>query len=125
MVTFRSIGALAIYVTDKERAKEFYTTVLGFELVVDLGPNLCFLKSPNGEIDIYLEGGKKPSEVDNETCRLSFFLRSYDPAANTFAALRDAGVRLLQEGPDEVDDHTACFQMLDPDGNIIEVCGAR
>ena len=124
-VMFKSIGALAVYVTDKERAKLFYTTVLGFEVSADLGPTLCFLKSPNGAIDIYLEGGKKPAHIDNQTSRLSFFLRSDESASATFAALRNAGGVLLQDEPEAVDDSTACFQLLDPDGNIIEVCGAR
>jgi catechol 2,3-dioxygenase-like lactoylglutathione lyase family enzyme len=122
---FTSIGALAVYVTDKERAKDFYTSVLGFKLAADLGPNLCFLKSPNGGIDVYLEGGKKPAKVDRETSRLSFFLRSERSADDTFAILRDAGVRLLKDEPEAVDESTACFQLLDPDGNIVEVCGAR
>ena len=104
---FQGIGALAVYVTDKERAKEFYTSVLGFEVVADLGPNLCFLKSNNGEIDIYLEGGMKPVTADSQTSRMGFFLR------------------LLQEEPKAVDDNTACFQLLDPDGNIVDVCGPR
>lgn len=122
---FKSIGALAVYVTDKERAKEFYTSVLGFEVTADLGPTLCFLKSPNGAIDVYLEGGKKPADTDHDTTRLSFFLRTDAPAEETFASLREAGVPVLQEHPESVDDNTACFQLLDPDGNIIEVCGDR
>ncbi len=122
---FKRTGALAVYVTDKERAKAFYTTVLGFEVAADLGPDVCFLKSPNGAIDIYLEGGKKPADIDNQTSRLSFFLLAEGSASAAYATLRDAGVRLLQEEPEAVDDNTACFQLLDPDGNIIEVCGAR
>ncbi len=122
---FKSIGALAVYVTDKERAKEFYTSVLGFEVTVDLGPTLCFLKSPNGAIDIYLEGGMKPAEVGQDTTRLSFFLKAQAPAQEIFESLSKAGAHLLQEQPEPVDDNTACFQLLDPDGNIIEVCGAR
>jgi catechol-2,3-dioxygenase len=46
---FTNIRALAIYVTDMQRAKKFYMDVLGFELSADLGPNLCFLKSQVGE----------------------------------------------------------------------------
>ena len=122
---FQGIGALAVYVTDKERAKEFYTSVLGFEVVADLGPNLCFLKSNNGDIDIDLEGGMKPVTADSQTSRMGFFLRAGKSAAATFAALRKAGVRLLQEEPKAVDDNTACFQLLDPDGNIVDVCGPR
>jgi lactoylglutathione lyase len=122
---FERIGALAVYVTDKERAKEFYTSVLGFEVAADLGPDLCFLRSPNGAIDIYLEGGKKLTQISDQSTRLSFFLRAEASADSTFARLRNAGVKLLQDEPEAVDDTTACFQLRDPDGNIIEVCGTR
>ena len=122
---FASVGALAVYVTEKERAQEFYTSILGFEVAADLGPACCFLKSKNGEVDIYLEGGMKPGSVDSRTSRLSFFMRAEVPAAVAFGALQQAGVHLLQDAPEPVDESTACFQLLDPDGNIVEVCGAR
>jgi len=120
---FNKISALAIYVTDLARAKKFYTKVLGFELVVELGPNLCFLKSKSGNINIYLEGNKKPAQIDNQTSRLSFFLQAEKTAPETYAYLKAAGVKLLQKAPELVGDDTACFQFEDPEGNIIEVCG--
>jgi hypothetical protein len=46
-------------------------------------------------------------------------------ADETYAALRESGVTLIQKEPNPVDDKTACFQLLDPDGNILEVCGRR
>lgn len=118
---FKNIGALAVYVTDLKRAKRFYTKTLGFELSADLGPSLCFLKS--GDINMYLEGGKKPNSVDNQTSRLSFFLTTEKSAFETCASLKAAGVQVLQETPELVDDETACFQFVDLDGNIIEACG--
>jgi len=120
---FKSIRALAVYVTDLKKAKRFYTEILGFELSVDLEPNLCFLKSKSGDINIYMEGGKKQTLIDNQTCRLSFFLQAERSASETYASLKVAGVKLLQEAPELVGDETACFQFEDPDGNIIEVCG--
>lgn len=120
---FKSIGALAVYVTDLKKAKRFYTGILGFELSVDLGPNLCFLKSKSGDINIYMEGRKKQTPVDNQTTRLSFFLQAERSAPETYASLKAAGVKLLQEAPELVGDETACFQFEDPDGNIIEVSG--
>lgn len=120
---FKRIGCLVIYVTDMERAKRFYTEVLGFEVRVDLGPSLCFLRSKSGEIDIYLESGHKPASVDNQTSRLSFFLESEKTASETYAALKGSGVKLLGDAPELVSDDTACFQFADPDGNIIEVSG--
>ena len=120
---FKNIGSLAIYVTDLERAKKFYNEILGFKIRAELGPTLCFLASESGDIDIYLEGGHKPSTVDNETARLSFFLRSEKSAAETYDALKQAGVTLLQDAPQRVGDDTYCFQLLDPDGNVIDVAG--
>ncbi|MCK5052347.1 MAG: VOC family protein [Candidatus Cloacimonetes bacterium] len=120
---FKNINTLAVYVSDKEKAKKFYTDILGFEVSADLGPNLCFLKSGNGKINIYLEGGMKQTTNDNQTCRLSFFLQAEETANKTFESLKNAGVTLLQEQPEKVDDNIACFQFLDPDGNIIEVEG--
>lgn len=120
---FKTIGSLAIYVTDLDRAKKFYTEILGFKISADLGPTLCFLASVSGDIDIYLEGGHAPSTVDNQTARLSFFLRSERSAAETYDALKQAGVTLLQDAPEPVGDDTYCFQFLDPDGNVLEVAG--
>lgn len=120
---FERVRALAVYATDLKRTKRFYTEVLDFELSAELGPSLCFLKSKSGNINIYLEGGKKQTQVDNQTSRLSFFLQAERSASETHASLKAAGVNLLQEAPELVGDKTACFQFEDPDGNIIEVCG--
>ena len=121
---FKNINTIAVYVSDKGKTKKFYTDILGFEVSADLGPNLCFLKSRNGKINIYLEGGMKKTANDNQTCRLSFFLQAEENADKTFESLKNAGVTLLQDKPEKVDDNTACFQFLDPDGNIIEVEGS-
>jgi len=120
---FESIRALAVYVTDLSKAKKFYTKILGFEVSAELGPNLCFLRPKSGNIHLYMKGGSKPSSIDNLTTRLSFFLQAGNSASKTFASLKAAGVKLLQEAPEVVGDDTACFQFEDPDGNIIEVSG--
>ena len=121
---FKSINTFAVYVTDKEKAMKFYTDILGFEVSADLGQDLCFLKSRNGKISIYLEGGMKQSTCDNQTCRLGFFLEAEETAEKAFESLKNAGVTLLQEQPEKVDAKIACFQFLDPDGNIIDVEGS-
>lgn len=120
---FDSVRALAVYVQDTEKARDFYTRVLGFEVESEVGPDLFFLRSPNGNIRIHLEGGKNPTFADRDSCRLSFFLRSAEPASVIHERLEAAGVTLLQDSPQQVDDATACFQLVDPDGNIVEVCG--
>jgi catechol 2,3-dioxygenase-like lactoylglutathione lyase family enzyme len=120
---FQKVSALAIYVTDLERAKVFYTDVLGFEISAQVSSNLCFLKSKSGKIHIYLDAGKKPAAIDNQTIRLSFFLEAEKSAPEAYEALKTAGVTLLQESPELVGENIACFQFQDPDGNIIEVSG--
>ena len=122
---FRKVRTLAVYVTDMARARQFYTEVLGFRVQVDVHPGLCFLASQDDGISIYLEAGMKPTSVDGGTARLSFFLETEATAAETYARLKAAGVRLLQDAPEDVGDGNFCFQFADPDGNIIEVCGGR
>ena len=120
---FKEVRTLAVYATDMARSRQFYTEVLGFRVRADVHPGLCFLASPNGKIDIYLEAGMKPAAVDSKTARLSFFLETDSTAAETFARLKAAGVTLLQDAPEEVGDGIFCFQFLDPDGNVLEACG--
>ena len=122
---FKKAKTLAVYVTDMARARQFYTEVLGFQVRVDVHPGLCFLKSWDGGISIYLEAGMKPTSVDSGTARLSFFLETEAPATETYARLKAAGVRLLQDSPEDVGDGNFCFQFLDPDGNILEACGRQ
>lgn len=121
---FKSIRSLAVYTTDMKRAKKFYIEILGFETFSEATPQLCFLKSKSGEINIYLAGGYKPASTDNKISRLSFFLKPEKSASRTYDLLKAAGVKLLQEAPEFVGDNTYCFQFEDPDGNIIEVAGS-
>jgi len=120
---FKSITTIAVYVSDMERAKKFYTETLGFRIAADIHPNLCFLKSDSGKINIYLEGGMKQGSGDEETCRLSFFLDTERPASEVFEYLKGKAVSVLQDTPQFVGDDTYCFQFKDPDGNILEVAG--
>ena len=120
---FNGIGALAIYVKDKEAAKEFYIKKLGFETAFDINENLCFLKTKNNAVYIYPEGGHITAETDEKICRLSFFLNSELSAKTTFDTMKSRGINILDEKPEKVDEDKACFRFTDIDGNILEVCG--
>ncbi|MCP4231081.1 MAG: VOC family protein [bacterium] len=122
---FSKVNTIAVYVSDIAAAKDFYTGILGFEVKVELGPELCFLVSKSGEIHVYLEGGYKPNAVDEDTARLSFFLKTRKPVSEAFAELKTAGVELLDEAPSEVGDNVYAFRFKDPDGNILEVSGSE
>jgi catechol 2,3-dioxygenase-like lactoylglutathione lyase family enzyme len=120
---FSRVSAVAVYVTDLERATRFYTEVLEFEVRVAVSPTLCFLHSPAGNIEIYLEGGHDPNPGNESHARLSFFLWSEQSAFKIFEHLRAHGVSLMQERPEQVDADIYTFQFKDPDDNIIEVAG--
>lgn len=120
---FTDVSCLAVYVTDYRRAKRFYTEVLGFDVRVELGPNLCFLVSKSGKVNVYLEGGYEPSAVDDQTARLSFFLETEKSIFETYDTLKAAGVELLHDAPEQVGDDRYVFRLADPDENIIEVSG--
>jgi catechol 2,3-dioxygenase-like lactoylglutathione lyase family enzyme len=122
---FTDVSCLAVYVTDYERAKSFYTEVLGFDVRVEPGPELCFLVSKSGEVNIYLEGGYEPSAVNERTARLSFFLEAEESVFETYEDLKAAGLELLQDAPEQVGDDRYVFRFADPDGNIIEVSGKK
>jgi catechol 2,3-dioxygenase-like lactoylglutathione lyase family enzyme len=120
---FADVSCLAVYATDYERAKHFYTEVLGFDVRVEPGPDLSFLVSKSGKINIYLEGGYGPSSVDDRTARLSFFLEAEKSIFETYEDLKAAGVELLQDAPEQVGDDRFVFRLADPDGNLIEISG--
>ncbi|MHC4598966.1 MAG: VOC family protein [Planctomycetota bacterium] len=120
---FKDVQTIAVYTADLKRAKAFYTDVLGFEITSELGEDLCFLRSRSGTLHVYMEGGREPAPVGPRTARLGFFLEAEESARETFERLRDRGVTMLHEAPEEVGDDLACFQFIDPDGNILDVAG--
>jgi len=120
---FTSINTIAVYVSEMEPAKKFYTEVLGFEVKHDLGPTLCFLISRSGDINVYLEAGYARGSVSKASTRLSFFLRTEKSVKETFDALKTAGISVLDDAPQQVGDGVFVFQFLDPDGNILEATG--
>ncbi|MBN2379390.1 VOC family protein [candidate division WOR-3 bacterium] len=119
---FTSINTVAVYVSDMERAKDFYVDILGFKIKHDFG-NLCFLISESEKIYIYLEAGYELNPVDYKSTHLSFFLKTTKSTKETFEALKAKGVTILDEEPEEVGDGVYVFRFLDPDGNILEATG--
>jgi catechol 2,3-dioxygenase-like lactoylglutathione lyase family enzyme len=120
---FTDVSCLAVYVTDYERARAFYTGVLGFDIRVELGPNLCFLVSKSGNVHVYLEGGCEPSSAGERAARLSFFLDTEKSIFETYDTLKTAGVKLLDDAPEQVGDDRYVFRFADPDGNIMNASG--
>jgi len=113
------LQVVAIYVTDLERALEFYEGLLGFKESGKMPPGRVL--SAAG-ITLYIEPGRaQRSPIAEQACGVAPAF-----AAESVLAARDkliaAGVpmhgELVHPG-----DEFAFFQCLDPDGNIIEFAG--
>lgn len=122
---FKDVKTVAVYVTDLETSKRFYTGVLGFRLSAQVADDLCFLESTSGLVHVYLKGGMEPRSVGRNSTRLSFFLETEESVSETYEKLRSSGVSLIGDSPEHVGDGIFCFQFEDPDGNIIEVAGRQ
>ncbi len=122
---FKDVKTVAVYVTDLETSKGFYTGVLGFRLSAQVAEDLCFLESTSGLVHVYLKGGMEPGRVDRNSTRLSFFLETEESVSKAYERLRSSGVSLIGDSPEHVGDGIYCFQFEDPDGNILEVAGRR
>ena len=120
---FEDVRTVAVYVSDTERAKRFYIEILGFQLRVQVHESLCFLASASGRVHVYLEGGHRAAPNGPDATRLGFFLETEGPARDAFDRLKEAGVTLLDEAPEEVGDGVFVFRFLDPDGNVLEATG--
>ena len=113
------LAVVAIFVTDFDRAKEFYEEQLGFAVCGDYPPGILL---EAGEITIYLEGARNARRSDphkDVDVRSVFLTRS---VRETHEKLKTAGVPIVQEYQ-EFSATYAIFQIKDPDGNVIEFAG--
>ncbi len=121
---FDSVRTIAVYASDLERSKRFYVDLLGFEVRVQVAPDLCFLQSPGGGLHLYLEGGHDPSTISEKNCRLGFYLEASRPVPEVFDALQGAGAAVSPDAPEEVGDGVFTFRVEDPDGLLLDVTGS-
>jgi catechol 2,3-dioxygenase-like lactoylglutathione lyase family enzyme len=122
---FSGISVLTVYVSDLERAKAFYTGMLGCTLAAELSPTACFLKLCEDAPWIYVESGYKPVEEPASVCRTGFCLELEGSILDLKAKLLARGVKVLQEEPGQLGENVWWFQFLDPDGNVLEVAGPK
>lgn len=113
---------VAIYVVDFEKALKFYTEILGFEKIRNMGPG-CLLEL-KGQLSLYLEGGRKPRiKKDIGTVPACVLCLS------TTEGLKESWNRLKKAGVETFGDYEALsddfhmFRIADPSGNLIEFAG--
>jgi len=119
-VQVTGVQVVAIYVTDLERAKQFYMQQLGMTGGDEMPPGVL-LKA--GEDTIYLEGGRAPRDAEplkQVEVSVCLGVPSVKAAAD---ALEAAGVSVVS-AYHEFGPEFAMLRITDPDGNVIEFAGA-
>lgn len=112
--------AATIAVRDIDRAKTFYTDVLGLGVAMEPAPGVLFLGAGEGSmVQLYERPGHEPSAATIATFKV-------DDIDTTVAALVDAGVTFesydepgFRTGPDHILEGGRLAWLTDPDGNII------
>jgi catechol 2,3-dioxygenase-like lactoylglutathione lyase family enzyme len=113
------LQVIAIYVTDLERAREFYEGLLGFTESGAMPPGILL---SSGGLTLYVEPGKP--EGSGDPARTSFVAPVF--GAESVLAVHEklvaAGVPMHGE-LQQAGDQFAFFQCKDPDGNVVEFAG--
>ncbi|MGV3489480.1 MAG: VOC family protein [Tuberibacillus sp.] len=110
------VCVIGVYVPDLEKATDFYTNVLGFEVNKQYGVKIVTLK--HGELPIVLEEIDQASYHPNNTSGVALGLET-DDIVQTLEKLKSFDVDFI------VDEPTDCppgkfISFRDPFGNIIE-----
>ena len=116
-----SLATVCVFVNDQDKAKEFYTEVLGFELRQDspMGPSRWIAVAPKGahtEVILYKmdENWQHYSQVQGKSQALTF---NVTDMSALHADLKAKGVRITQE-PDPQPWGTY-MMILDQDDNAL------
>jgi lactoylglutathione lyase len=115
VVLLNKVCVLTIKVDDMEKALEFYTKVLDFEISKHYGENIVSLV--HNEIPIVLEKNEEASESRSQKVLLGILSENLDEDVNR---LRDKGAKIL------FDESRPCppgrYNMIeDPFGNQLEL----
>lgn len=121
-----NIMYVTIYVTDQDRALEFYTEGLGLEKRIDFpGPDGRFLTIgvPDSPVQIILwshaAAAGQPADVGQHAAPGPLILES-DDLRTDFEILRQRGVTFEQSEPEDYP-FGVRIEAMDPDGNRISL----
>lgn len=114
-------GLVTIYVTDMERALDFYTGTLGLELDYRGGPSWAVVRAPDG-FGVGLHRTMEGAEAGRSGSTTAGF-RVEGDLADVVDRLRSAGVHFVTDITEETAVPLAYFE--DPDGNVMYVVEER
>lgn len=117
------VGHVHLKVSDLDRAVDFYSRVLGFEVMQRMGPSAAFLSAGGYHHHVGLNtwesaGGSRPPPGTTGLYHVAFRYPSRGALATALRRLVTHGVRL-----DGASDHgvSEALYLRDPDGNGIEL----
>ena len=112
------IAVISIYVSDLQKALDFYVGVLGLEDKSEMRPGRILAL---GDSSFYLEPGREKTTPDTKIAntQVCFKVESIKAA---YEALVTMGVEMVVEYTEYSPDF-AMFMAADPDGNVVEFAG--
>lgn len=122
LLNIDGFNVLTVYATDLSKSVDFYTSILGFEIMQDMDPGKL-LYSKGAETTLYIEGGRSSSSPAGTTgtC-MAVCLNCADGVKAAHDALLGKGIEIFNKYGD-FNGGFAGIQFTDPDGNIIEIAG--
>lgn len=114
-------GLVTVYVTDMERALEFYTGTLGLELDYRGGPSWAVVRAPDG-FGVGLHRTMEGAEAGKSGSTTLGF-RVEGPLSEVVDRMKDEGVHFVTGLTEETAVPLAYFE--DPDGNVMYVVEER
>ena len=118
MIETQGLTHINLLVTDIGRAKTFYETVFGFEVMFCDGPGLVFLKPPGANDTITLQEKPDAAGVTGNIDHFGFRLADKSQLDRAIDEVVKAGGALVERG--EHEPGRAYAYVSDPDGHIIE-----
>lgn len=119
----KGVAFVSVYTDDFDESYKFYSEVLGLKKRFDMGDMACFFAVPENT-GLYLQGGNKRLEFDDQTMRTAFVF-SVHSASAMWKKLNAEGIQLIHDEPMNMGAGDYWFQFYDPAGNILEILGGR
>jgi catechol 2,3-dioxygenase-like lactoylglutathione lyase family enzyme len=119
MIETQGLTHINLLVDDIGRAKTFYETVFGFEVMFWDGPGLVFLKPPGTNDTITLQENPDLARVAGNVDHFGFRLTDKSQLDRAIEEVLEAGGALVERG--EHEPGRAYAYVADPDGHIIEL----
>lgn len=107
------IGHFELFVKDASASKEFYESVLGFEVVAVQSPDQIWVRC--GEMEILLRKGMPANSSKYETTNNGIVLYT-DDLKSASTSLAERGLKFK-----EVVDTEKCLTFTDPDGHWFQL----